>query len=1086
MKNLKIFKASAGSGKTFNLTREYLILILRSEPFYFSRILGMTFTNKAAGEMKESILDSLNTLAENPNRSKHKEALLERIPEFGNDLRKVQEKARRVQKEILLNFQDFSLSTIDSFFQRIVRAFFRELGLASNFDVELNQKQLVSDAITAYLRNMEEGDELIGIINNIQDELVRDKKSPDYRRSLDKLAEELFKEHELPDTRKNKKVLRDIRNQLIKEIKDLDREYKQLKDRVRTQLELYDLHADDFPYKGSSFMSSFFKHEGVAMFKLNLGKRWNEAIGNPDTWTIKSTSDDAKRKIDSVYPELNPVLEQVDFFLKEKEELYRANIELLKNFNSFAALSYINTMIDEYTAENNIFLLSKTYELLRAFITESDSPFIYERIGNHYRHLFIDEFQDTSRYQYENIRPLLSESLATGSENLIVGDVKQAIYRFRNGDWRLLNSHVKMDFDPQVEEISLAENYRSHPNIIVFNNDLYRELGEKLNSAFRAMLKESYPEGLEDGEYGFISEVFGGDAARQNIPENREYHHPGHVQLECMFDEPEEGYEEALMSRLKQQLLELEKAGYSAGDIAMLTRRKSDIQTLIKKLAEWQKEHPGSKIFDFYSEEVLSIADSPAVEMVVSVMRMAAYGRNDYREMQRMWLQLLHFSTKLEVKLFDLESDPSFFIEVPARLPEELIQLIDEGQNQGLYGFFSSIINKLQLGQKALKGQFYYLAGFADEVENYAAKEGNDLIGFLEYWEESGSEKNVQPPSGSNKIQLMTIHKSKGLAFPIVFLPFATDSFMPRWGKNTLWVEDDRFLSEDGKKLEFPISLTQGIRDTKYKKEYWKEIYYNWIDTLNACYVASTRPREALFIYSFNKLSANRAEEFLPYYLSVHAGNSMTSIERDDHPEGLKVYVKDESSLGELKKKTDSKERVSKQVELPTLFSGAQLPEIKSRWVDAKLSSTPSDQRTAIEEGLLMHRILELVIRKRDIPAAILNTVESGQISANEVDHWQNRVERALELEKVRDWFADGIEVLNERDILLPDGSRYRPDRVVLDGKKAILIDYKTGSQRTGYEMQLKTYTDLVVEMGYHSVEGWLFYTDILKAQRVV
>ncbi|TVQ44692.1 MAG: hypothetical protein EA362_09680 [Saprospirales bacterium] len=1076
--SLNVITASAGSGKTFRLTTEYLKLSLTKSPSYFTRILGITFTNKAANEMKENILKELDLIVKNPDKSNQLEHLKD-LPEFGGDVKKVREKAALVQRNILLSYHDFSLTTIDSFFQRIIRAFFRDLGLASNFDVELNSDQVVSDALNHYLKKMKADDPLMQIISNIQEDLIRDAKSPNYKNELKKLSREIFKEHKLPDTRKNKDRLKEIKSELYQYVKTADETFEIFKDEARKILEKYNLEPHDFSGKGRSFVNYLIRREAAVAYEIPTGSTWLKALESVEVWYAKSAPQSTIDQIVACSNELQPLMQNIQEHLLKTKENYLSNVAIIKSFNSFEAISYLKAIVRDYIKENNLFLLGETYEMLKDFLKETDSPLVYERIGNRYNHIFVDEFQDTSRYQYDNIRPLISENMASGDSNLVVGDIKQAIYRFRNGDWRMLKYDVHEDFQDIIQD-SLRHNWRSDKDILNFNNDLFKFLPEKLSTALDLKIGESMPEWSQMKESKAIREIYS-DAEQQYPSKGNEK--SGYVQLE-FFDlkgSKKEDLEAQLFRRMEGELLDLEKRGFRPGQIAMLTRTRTEGRKLIEWLTDMQAKYPESKIFEFFSEEVLSIGDSPAVETVVSLMKLVLLGKSNQRYKQLLLLQFSHFSKKAGLSNPLHKDEDGLFIKTSSNIPKELDDLISTGISQGIKGLFSSIVSYLGLGREDLKKHFYYLAAFADEIDEYSKKNGDDLSGYLKYWEEDGREKNVEPPSSPDKISIMTVHKSKGLAFDVVFMPFAGVDLMPK-NDTIIWVKDDRFTDDDEKAQMFPITASSTAPQSRFKSEYWTEVMYNWLDQLNVFYVGCTRPRNALFIYAYGK--EDKESSLIPF-LKAFAKNKLIPmpVPPNEHEE-IEVYSFVENPRKNLVPKS-SEASTNKTITLENYNSAQQLPQIKTTEIKAGIASAEAGDRTAIEEGLLMHRILELVIRKSDLPKALLQVIEEGHMAENEYDEWKSRIQAAFGLDPVANWFEDGIEVLNERDILLPDGRRYRPDRVVLKGTKAIVIDYKTGRPYAHYQKQMGVYCAVLHEMGYDETEAWLFYTDAMKTEKV-
>ncbi len=1095
MSQLKVLKASAGSGKTFNLTLEYLKLALSGNPRYFSRILGMTFTNKAAGEMKENILEELNKLAVQPESSPHYKALTKSLGlPAGKENAVLKTRAEKARRAILLNYHDFSLSTIDSFFQRIVRAFFRELKLASNFDVELNQDEVISNAIDDYLFTMEEDDPLIEQINAIQDQLIRDEKSSqNYKKELKKLAGELFRELDFSVSARSEKELGDYKKKLVQEMKGIEGRFLELRDQLREELEKFDVTAGDFSGgKSRSIPVMILNRDEDKMMEILDKATIQSKLELEDAWVKKSEKGERREQLMNACNACMPIALEIKEFLTENKENYITNKLLLENYLSYEVLSKVEQIINNYLSQENIFLLGKTYQLLRNFVTESDSPLVYERIGNHYKHIFIDEFQDTSRYQYDNIKPLLTESLSTGNYNLIVGDIKQAIYRFRNGDWALLGSQVERDFGAVVNEEKLLQNWRSREEIINFNNDLFPVLTEAVQQHLTGEMEAAEFRPDEPVTFQFLEEIYREENVKQQYPEKAKVRGKGHIQMEFMAYDPEEvGQKEAVevvYERLEEQLLQLEKKGYSAGDIAILSRGKNDIKDLIPLLANSAQKFPESRIFDFFSEEVLTVSDSPAVQMVLSVFRLTAYGIQDPKEKRRMMLQLGFFAQKAGLKR-PFEQKGKWPGRGELKLPHDLDELVQSGASLGLDGFYKKVLKVLDLGSPEAKGQFYYLSALEDEISDYASKNGNDLIGFLEYWDDKGSSKTIEPPGGADKMQLMTIHKSKGLSFEIVILPFANTELRPDFSKtNILWVEDKRSANgESADSSVFPVKMKGDMKDSAFRYDFWKEYYDHFTDEINNFYVATTRPRQALFVYAFEK--QRKKADFRPHCLQDHLLNfaSEKMHEKGEAETDHRIFVSEKDSWEALSPPPEKESRETEPTfELKKLEATGTLPEVKGSWRPNPLSSSTPEERHAVEVGLILHRILELVNVKSEIPAAIRTVIEEGMIGRDEKEHWKERINAAMGLDPVSEWFDETLEVMNERDILIPGGKRYRPDRVVIDNQKAVVIDYKTGSEHPSHNKQIETYTKALSQMGYTEVEGWLFYTDILKTRRVV
>ena len=777
MGKLNIFKASAGSGKTHNLTREYLKLLYRDESAY-RHILAVTFTNKATDEMKRRVLEEL-----------YKRSA-------------VDETAKKRLITILHDYSSFSISTIDKFFQQTMRAFAREIGKNSSYSVELDQNMVLSEAVDQMILNLdkEESSELLDWLISYSFDSIENGKSWDVKKEINELASQIFKEAfkikngELGEKLTSKSGLAEYKNIIGKIIKSFEEDLKQVGGRALKILGRHNLIPENFKGGSRSPVKYFSKIAGGEIKPPN--QTFEELLDNPANWyvsTLVRTDPVLHHSIENACSDgLNELVREV-INMNERWKDYITATVVDKNIYSLGILLDINRYIQQYSKENNVVLLSETTELLNKIIDGSDTPFIYEKIGSRIDHFMLDEFQDTSLMQWQNFKPLIQNSLAAGNDNLIVGDVKQSIYRWRGSDWNLLNSDIYKEFDSDtIHEVELTENWRSCENIVAFNNSFF---------PFAAKYCDS---NLGESDIK-TTQVY--STVEQSLPKQKQGK-TGHVQLKFVGSEDDCGWHEVVFKQVPQRLEKLMEMGYKYKDIAFLVRKNTEGVEIVNFLIE--------NGYPVISDEALVISSSKSVLKIITVLK---YYNNP--------------NDSINNTIAEFEKIPLIKDDAIEHLP--LYEMCEK--------IISDYLGEVEGSESA------YVQGFLDSVLDYAKGSKSDLSSFLEWWNEKSTKLSLSSPEGQDAIKVLTIHKAKGLGMKAIIIPFLQIQLdhSPQ-NRNIIWCEPQ---VEPFNKVPFiPVVYGSKLLDTIFSGDYLVEKQKAFIDNLNIAYVAFTRAKQELIIFA--------------------------------------------------------------------------------------------------------------------------------------------------------------------------------------------------------------------------------------------
>ena len=1045
---LTIYRASAGAGKTHKLTGEYLMLLF-SQPGAYRRILAVTFTNKATDEMKTRIVQELYHLAS--GRASDYIQLLSSA--YSLTERQVREQARKILVAILHDYSAFNISTIDRFFQQTMRAFTREIGLQGGYGIEMDQELVLTEAIDNLLADLEkpESKDLLGWLLRFAEDKIEDGGGWSLRKDIMSLSREVFKEsykafsEEVGKDIADKQALDAYKNELYAIIRSVEAEAKRLGEEGVALLKQFALQPSDF--KGGS-RSPFFYFEKLARGEMKEPTATFQTLpDNPEAYTTKTTPPGLRQIIGCVYEEgLNACVKNI-VSLFANLTAYNTAREIVRYYYTLGILTDISRQIASYREEKNVMLIADTTELLNKVISGSDAPFIYEKTGTHVDHYMIDEFQDTSGMQWNNFRPLVEESLANGRANLIVGDVKQSIYRFRNSDWKLLDEQVRRDFEEeQVREETLMDNWRSCRHIVEFNNGFFTTAPAILQDLYNEALKTSSLN--EEERTAFFTKIMTAyDKSIQRVPPPFQKK-DGHVRIDFLSGDEEKKWEQEAMERLQDN-------GYALKDIAILVRTNQEGALVADTLLAYKEEHPSDRYnYDIISDDALFVGSSPAVRFLIAVLR---YLRNPEDQTNRK-LAMYAYQV-LTGKFGESEADKSVSQNLQSISRQSLYEV-----TEGLFRNFSAYFPETEQ---------VFVQAFLDMVSEYAQKESADLNRFLRWWDETGYRKTIATPDGQNAIRILTVHKSKGLGFKVVIIPFGDWEIDHKPTKPViLWCHPEKKPFD---RLHLvPVRYGQILSSTIFAKDYFKERLHAFIDNLNTLYVAFTRSKEELIVFSPRPRKINKEGKV----------EKITSI-ADLLWAGVETDIEDDTfERGEWWHPASGRtaEDTLEEIPMSRLYSVSPDDRLQLR-LHGKGFFFDNARR---KHGTLMHEVLSRIRTPKDIPASVESYRLAGVINREEAAELISRLEELLQAEEVKAWYDGSARVLNEVDILFGKGLSKRPDRVMIKGGKVIVVDYKFGErQDKRHPNQVRNYLQLIRKMGFERVDGYLWYVELGKIEAV-
>jgi ATP-dependent exoDNAse (exonuclease V) beta subunit len=1058
MAHLHIIRASAGSGKTFSLTGQYIGLLLDEPLLYYRHILAVTFTNKATAEMKGRILEELYLLGSG-KKSKQLPILMNQT---GKSEESIRGKAHALLNVLLHGYSWFKVETIDSFFQGIVRSFTHELGIPGNYSIEIDTNLLLDDAIDGFLDKLGTDKEVIKWLLGYIEGRIDEGKSWLIKKELKSLAYDLFKERliarmpVLEEKISDSGFINSYKAKLLALVSTFENAISSLAKKGIDEISNSGYSVSDFAYGNNGVAGYLLKLSGK---NISIpGKRVYDVLDNIERWATK-TAQNRQILVNIGNEKLNPVLRSICGQFDIYSQQYFSARTILNNLGQLGLLSNLASEINMLRKQKEIFLISDAAPFINRIINNNDTPFIYEKVGHRYNHILIDEFQDTSDMQWENFRPLVSNSLSQDFDCLLVGDIKQAIYRWRNSNWEILSHKIKNEFTPQyLSEEVLEFNRRSDSNIINFNNAFFKSVAIQFLG------------GQENTTTSVIPLIYGN--SMQKCPD---YKVPGcgyvNIRLFAKSSKKENSgyFGEELIDRINHLL----EAGFKPGDMAVLTRSKAEGTTIANFLVASNDTRRFRSGVGVISNESLFLNSSPAVQLMITALKFVL-NPGDKIAAATMIARFLQLSDR-KVQSGIIFPQGNFTTKmVDAIIGEGFSRQCSGLQIENLYLMVVKLSALFKLENN--KEEKVYMHSFFDKVFRYSTKESSGLTAFLSYWEEEGEKQTISAAESENSIRILTIHKSKGLQFPVVLIPFADWSIKPKPGE-ILWVEPQ--IEPFNELPLLPVSVKQSLTETIFEDDYSLELQRTIIDNLNLLYVAFTRAEHALCIMSRGDSSENSTIGDLIHQLVGRLSNSEVP--------GLLFIENEKRYLLSGTLQPDPEPERAHSVPLPDDYFRVELPEISNQRWHGKFLNELVEANPA-ERGEIMHAILENIRHVKDIKTAVQKYAVQGILNKDESGKIEAMLTRALSDEKVCRWFSGEFTILTEAEIIGVSGTVKRPDRVMIKENNVILVDYKFGKSgySTNHIAQMKEYMALIKQMNYYDVKGYIWYLSENRLEEIL
>lgn len=1061
MSKLKIYRASAGAGKTFALTMEYFKIVFAS-PLEYKNVLAVTFTNKATEEMKSRIIRELNKLAEG-EKSDYREALKSTLRLSDEQ---VKERAVVLRTFILHDYGRLSVTTIDRFFQRIIKAFTKELGIFPGYNVELDSDYVLLRAVDQIMQRMNEDKELRVWITELMNNSVEEAKSWSVKGKIAELGKELFGENYMLFDKTvqqkfgNRDFLKAYRLFLQSIIKRFEKQLEEYGKRACHLIETKDLRVEDFKNGKRGVINHFYKLRDKNLSNITDSTR--RAVDNPDAWIAKKQYPEIQVRIEDLYPTLNDWLKESIQFYDEYMADYHSARLLLDNLYQLGILNDLYQEIRAYCEEKGLMLLSDTTRILNVLIAANDTSFLFEKTGNFYKHVMIDEFQDTSTMQWSNFRPLIVNTLSEGGKALVVGDVKQSIYRWRNGDWRLLASGVEKDFKTfGICNEVLEYNWRSAGEIVMFNNLLFSQAA--------LQLKEMYDE--EEGDNNYSSSILEAYAySAQKVRRDER----GYIQIRYGKDKQEEGSADAIMEAVVEVVQDNIRRGEELKNSVILVRNGKEGAFVADYIIEYNRVHPETSI-PFISNDSLYVAASPYVVLIVSVLK---YVMAPYDLVNRAVL-LHHYFTYVrkeesvdqDTRFKSVSSEETF----RACLDIPFLREINRLTTGSLYEMVETIIESMELRDRA--EELPYLIAFQDILFEYEENNTSSIPVFLEWWEKEKDKKVLSTSEETNSVRILTVHKSKGLEFDTVIIPFCNWDLDDMRHTRRLWCDNKEEGFND---LEYaPLNYSSKLSDSHFKEAYLEEHMKTYVDNLNLLYVALTRAKRVLHVFPYApKISKEgRPADIGAFLYQV--------LEKLDAAQLLSGWNREEKrlSIGEYGILSGGgKETGDNRITLKEYPVFDLEDRIRVRYKYEDYTDVEEKGNSAVDEGKLLHELFRRIEKTTDIDRAVNEVYRSGLIHYDEKEIYREKLFGYLDRVPVASWFDGSYRVVTERDILFTNAIKARPDRVMFDGNKVVIVDYKFGyKEEENYQKQVGFYCKTLRQMGYKEVKGYIWYVNMNK-----
>jgi ATP-dependent exoDNAse (exonuclease V) beta subunit len=1141
MSELKIYKASAGSGKTFRLAVEYMKLALTSDLNY-RHILAVTFTNKATAEMKSRIIGELYNLSKG-NRSVYMDVL---VSELGWPALRIQHQAEKVLKRILHDYSRFSISTIDSFFQRVIKSFNRELGINASYNVELDEQSILEEAVDRLIHSVEDDPNLLAWLDAFASEKIREGKGWNLKRDILRLGHEIYNEtfkslNEEVYAKLNDRVfLREYREKLFKIIALYENRLKALGQEGVNLMMLEGVDVNDFKSKDRGPAAGFKKMKELT-FALNVTTL--KSVDDVSAWVTASTKEPLKSKLTGFVEEkLMPRMAEAVRLVETELRNYNTARLIISQLYTLGILVDLRKAVKEICREKGVILISDSGHLLKSVIDDSEIPFIYEKTGTIYNHFMIDEFQDTSGLQWNNFKPLIANSLSEDNLGMVVGDVKQAIYRWRSGDWRLLSGKLDESFPAfGIHNEVMKSNWRSFGKVIRFNNTLFRLIPELLQKHITGELAGA---GIDENPVDItIPEVYADSVQEVS---NKDSDDLGYIRVKFLENKTDKKAEnlELILTELVESVKILQDKGVKAYEMAILVRERREARMIADLfLEEKGKTENALYNFDILSSESLYIVNSEAIAFLISMLTSflnpddkVVKAETNYLYYRKIFPQLkklgkeptLAEGEEKEARSTEhgagstehgtrrreqgegsreqeaasgrphasYEPDNTQQFEDINHPDNELMQfLTGKGFQELIAGrpiqeIIYSLSEKFNLF--SLTNELAYLQAFIDQIAVFERTQASEITGFLQWWADNGERFTIPVSETIDAITVLTIHKSKGLEYTHVLVPFFNWTIQPPSTPDRaplLWCQPEVAPFDEMELV--PVRYRGDVANSIFYREYYTEKFNTYIDNLNLMYVVFTRARAALWIWATYSNKMNTVADLLKQAVEQQVFMGQCGL-KEEESLPLGTYYDPEKELLEIGSVTVdmvAKRRNGGDVKnvLITEFEFADFRKFLTIKKRGENFFTWDDKyKSVINNGKLIHEVLSLIDTTKDLERAIRRVELEGKMSAEKAKWMMSYLSELLNDPDIKSWFDGTYRVINTRNILTGPRGLRRPDRIMVGPKDTIIVDYKSGEvEAENYIYQLRSYVRELGNCGFKNVKGYIWYTRTNKRVEV-
>ena len=1053
MNKFVTYNSSAGSGKTYTLVKEYLkIALSTNNERAYKNTLALTFTNKAASEMKERVVLALQAFSGLIPLEGTPKLLLEDLiqPESdgGIDIPKEEliERSKKVLRSILHNYNDFGISTIDKFTHKVIRTFAHDLHLPLNFDIEIDETEALSKSIDLLIAEVGVNKKLTTLLVDYTKSKANDESSWHIEKELFTFSRNLLKDDgEIYLEKLRSLTIHDfdkIKKQLITKTKAFEQKVMEI---GRQAIQTIKDRGIEEPSFSSSFFPNYWK-DLISLKKFSPTATTTKIINGEKNWYAAKVDSSQKELIDAYQNEFIALYNESRSFIDEFLGNYKVDQLLLKNLYNLAVLNEIEKTVIEFKKEHNVLNIADFNKRISQIVESEPIPFIYERVGEKYNHYLIDEFQDTSVIQWHNLIPLIDNSLASGHFNMVVGDAKQSIYRFRGGEVEQIIQLPKIyknksnplfierqeTLQRNYKNKTLNTNYRSKAEIVSFNNEFFKSISTHL--------PENYQELYRNLQQEYLPNKTGGG-----------------VSIEFFETENKEPLSVLNLEKTKELIQQNLNDDYQLNDIAILTRNNKDGAAIASYLIE--------NGINVISSESLLLINSKEVQCMVDLF--GYISKPSDKNYQLKVLNYLIDNRFTEDSLFDV------FSQYPKStlfyyLKEKGLNIVaQQVNNLSLYELAEYIIKQFKL-DKSVNG---YIQFFLDKIYEYTIRNDNSIINFMEWWEAKSHKFSIVVPDGVKAVTVMSIHKSKGLEFPVVIYPFAISSV--RLNEQFFWT--DNIEVEGLKSAVLPIN--REILETQFKATYQDELDKSVLDLMNILYVAFTRAQDRLYMLSEVKFKSGKrvkskrgsVSDYLYDFCEDKSGNKVK-----EHHFSFGLFSKNEE--------TKKEEKIDEKFD--SVVYNDWREKIKISYQAPEVWEVDNPQKIG-EYGTLIHKILSEIWHLEDVEAVLDSFLLKGIVNETEIPAIKKQLTAIFNLKEIQYLFTDFDDVKNEANILTTAGETYQPDRVIIKDGKTIIVDYKTGEQQSTHIKQIKNYKARLTEMGYTHIESYLLYINKVQLVQV-